>query len=82
MKRWHLPRIIHGYPATMKNLKNKLIQTIRSSIPVSLQLNGRTFYDIPLLEVNLGDRRDFQLIIGLKFLACYGIILDCADTRL
>jgi hypothetical protein len=34
------------------------------------------------LEVNFGDRRDFQLIIGLKFLAYYGIILDCADIRL
>jgi hypothetical protein len=43
----------------MKNLENKPIQTIRSFIPVSLQLNERTFYDIPLLEVNLGDRRDF-----------------------
>jgi hypothetical protein len=34
------------------------------------------------LEINLGDRRNFQLIIGLKFLAYYGIILDCADIRL
>jgi hypothetical protein len=82
MKRWHLPRIIYGYPAIMKGLENKPIQTIRSFIPISLQLNGRTFYDTPLLEVNLGDYRNFQLIIGLKFLACYSITLDCADTRL
>jgi hypothetical protein len=82
MKRWHLPRIIHDHLAIIKNLKNKPIQTIRSFIPVLLQLNGRIFYDILLLEVNLGDCRNFQLIIGLKFLACYGITLDCADIRL
>jgi hypothetical protein len=82
MERWHLPRIIHDHPAIMKGLENKPIQTIRSFIPVSLQLNGRIFYDTPLLEVNLGDCRDFQLIIGLKFLACYGITFDCADIRL
>jgi hypothetical protein len=34
------------------------------------------------LEVNFGDRRNFQLIIGLKFLAYYGITFDCADIRL
>jgi hypothetical protein len=82
MERWHLPRIIHGHPAIMKGLENKPIQTIRSFILVSLQLNGRTFYDTPLLEINLGDRRDFQLIIGLKFLIYYNITFDCADTRL
>jgi hypothetical protein len=35
-----------------------------------------------LLETNLGDRRDFQLIIGLRFLAHYQINLYCADRRL
>jgi hypothetical protein len=82
MEGWHLPRIIHGHSAIVKGLENKPIQTIRSFIPISLQLNGRTFYDTPLLEVNFGDRCDFQLIIGLKFLACYGITLDCANIRL
>jgi hypothetical protein len=82
MERWHLPRTIYGHPATIKGLKNKPIQTIRSFIPVLLQLNGRTFYDTPLLEINLGNRRDFQLIIGLKFLAYYGIAFDCANIRL
>jgi hypothetical protein len=66
----------------VKDLENKPIQTIRSFIPVLLQLKGRIFYDISLLEVNFGYRRDFQLITGLKFLACYSITLDCADIRL
>jgi hypothetical protein len=49
---------------------------------VSLQFNERIFRDIPLLEVNLGDRSDFQIIIGLKFLARYNITLDCANKKL
>jgi hypothetical protein len=49
---------------------------------VLLQFNGRIFRDIPLLEVNLGDRNNFQMIIGLKFLVRYNIILDCANKNL
>jgi hypothetical protein len=82
MKRWHQPRTIHGHPAIVKNLENKPIQTIRSFIPMLLQLSGRTFYNTPLLEINLSDRCNFQLIIRLKFLACYSITLDCADIKL
>jgi hypothetical protein len=82
IKRWRLPRITHDHPAIIKELENKPIQTIRNSIPVSLQLNGRTFYDTLLLEMNLGDRSDFQMIVGLKFLARYNIILDCANKKL
>jgi hypothetical protein len=40
------------------------------------------FKNTPLLEINLGDRRDFQLIIGLRFLAYYQINFHCADIRL
>jgi hypothetical protein len=32
--------------------------------------------------MNLGDRSDFQIIVGLKFLARYNIILDCANKKL
>jgi hypothetical protein len=32
--------------------------------------------------MNLGDRNNFQIIIGLKFLARYNIILDCANKKL
>jgi hypothetical protein len=66
----------------MKKLENKPIQIIRNSIPISLQLNERTFYDILFLEMNLGDRSDFQMIINLKFLARYNITLDCANKKL
>jgi hypothetical protein len=40
------------------------------------------FKNTPLLETNLGDRRDFQLIIGLRFLAHHQINFHCADRRL
>jgi hypothetical protein len=40
------------------------------------------FKNTPLLETDLGDRRDFQLIISLRFLAHYQINLYCADRRL
>jgi hypothetical protein len=40
------------------------------------------FKNTPLLETNLGDRRDFQLIIGLRFLVHHQINLYCADRRL
>jgi hypothetical protein len=82
VKRWRLPRITHNHPAIMKELENKPIQTIRNFIPVSLQLNERTFRDTPLLEMNLGNRSNFQIIIGLKFLARYNITLDCANKKL
>jgi hypothetical protein len=32
--------------------------------------------------MNLGDRSDFQMIVGLKFLARYNITLDCANKKL
>jgi hypothetical protein len=32
--------------------------------------------------MNLGNRSDFQMIIGLKFLARYNITLDCANKKL
>jgi hypothetical protein len=66
----------------MKKLENKLIQTIRNFISVLLQFNERTFRDISLLEMNLNDRSNFQIIIGLKFLARYNITLDCANKKL
>jgi hypothetical protein len=66
----------------MKKLENKLIQIIRNFIPVLLQFNKRIFRDIPLLEMNLGDRSNFQTIIGLKFLARYNITFDCANKKL
>jgi hypothetical protein len=34
------------------------------------------------LEVNLGDRSDFQMIVGLKFLARYNITFDCANKKI
>jgi hypothetical protein len=40
------------------------------------------FKNTPLLETNLGDRRNFQLIIGLRFLAHHQINLHCANRRL
>jgi hypothetical protein len=83
IKRWRLSRIIYNHPVIIKELENKLIQTIRNFIPVFLQLNERTFYDTPLLEMNLSDRSDFQMIVGLKFLARYNITtLDCANKKL
>jgi hypothetical protein len=82
IKRWRLSRTTYDHPAIIKKLENKLIQTIRNFIPVSLQFNERTFYDIPLLEMNLGDRSDFQMIVGLKFLARYNITLNCANKKL
>jgi hypothetical protein len=32
--------------------------------------------------MNLSDRSNFQIIIGLKFLARYNITLDCANKKL
>jgi hypothetical protein len=32
--------------------------------------------------MNLGDCSDFQIIVGLKFLARYNITLDCANKKL
>jgi hypothetical protein len=40
------------------------------------------FKNTPLLETDLSDRRNFQLIIGLRFLAYYQINLHCANKRL
>jgi hypothetical protein len=82
VKRWRLPRITHNHSAIVKKLENKLIQIIRNFIPVLLQFNKRIFRDIPLLEINLGDRNNFQIIISLKFLARYNITLDCANKKL
>jgi hypothetical protein len=82
VKRWRLPRIIHNYSAIVKKLENKPIQIIRNFISVLLQLNERTFRDTLLLKMNLSDRNNFQMIIGLKFLARYNITLDCANKKL
>jgi hypothetical protein len=40
------------------------------------------FKNAILLKTDLGDRRNFQLIIGFQFLAHYQINLHCADKRL
>jgi hypothetical protein len=40
------------------------------------------FKNTLLLETNLSDRRNFQLIIGLRFLAHHQINLYCANRRL
>jgi hypothetical protein len=40
------------------------------------------FKNTTLLETNHGDRRNFQLIIGLRFLAHHQINLHCANKRL
>jgi hypothetical protein len=82
VKRWRLSRITHNHFAIVKKLENKLIQTIRNFISVLLQFNERIFRDIPLLEMNLGDRNNFQMIIGLKFLARYNITFDCTNKKL
>jgi hypothetical protein len=58
------------------------MQQIQHSISVNFQIQGRMFKNTPLLETNLGDRRNFQLIIGLRFLVHYQINLHCADKRL
>jgi hypothetical protein len=77
-----LPRIIYDKPAIIKRLKNTLTQQIQHSVSVNFQIQGKMFKNTLLLETNLGDRRDFQLIIGLRFLAYYQINLYCADRRL
>ena len=79
---WSLPRTTYDKPAIVKGFENKPLQSIQTSIPANLQLSGRTFDNTPLLETNLGDRKDFQLIIGLRFLAHYSINLDCARRKL
>jgi hypothetical protein len=66
--RWKLPRIIYDKSAIIKRLKNILTQQIQHLVPVNFQIQGKMFKNTPLLETNLGDRRDFQLIIGLQFL--------------
>jgi hypothetical protein len=77
-----LPRTTYDKPAIIKKLKNTPTQQIQHSVPANLQIQGRMFKNTPLLETNLGDRRDFQLIIGLRFLAYHQINLYCADKRL
>jgi hypothetical protein len=63
--RWKLPRITYDKPAIIKGLKNTLTQQIQHSISANLQIQRKIFKNTPLLEINLGDRRNFQLIIGL-----------------
>jgi hypothetical protein len=60
-----LPRTIYDKPAIIKKLENTLTQQIQHSVFANLQIRGRMFKNTFLLETNLGDRRDFQLIIGL-----------------
>jgi hypothetical protein len=77
-----LPRVIYDKPAIIKGFKNTLTQQIQYSVFVNFQIQGKMFKNTLLLETNLGDRRDFQLIIGLRFLAHHQINLHCADRRL
>jgi hypothetical protein len=79
---WKLPRITYDKPAIIKGLENTLMQQIQHLVPANLQIQGRMFKNTLLLETNLGDRRDFQLIIGLRFLAYHQINLYCADRTL
>jgi hypothetical protein len=79
---WGLPRIIYDKPAIIKGLKNTLTQQIQHSVPVNFQIQEKMFKNTPLLETNLGDRRNFQLIIGFRFLARYQINFYCANKRL
>lgn len=81
-QQWDLKRTTYDQSAIIKGFENKEIQTINSSIPANLQVQGRTFRNSPLLEVDLGGRRDFQVIIGLRFLAANRIKLDCATKKL
>lgn len=37
---------------------------------------------IPFLEVDLGGRADFQIIIGIRFLAAHNLLVDCARSTL
>jgi hypothetical protein len=80
--RWKLPHIIYDKPAIIKRLENKLMQQIQHLVSVNFQIQGKMFKNTLLLETDLSDRRDFQLIIGLRFLAYYQINLYCADKRL
>jgi hypothetical protein len=56
---WKLPRTTYDKPAIIKGLKNTLTQQIQHSISANLQIQGKMFKNTPLLETNLGDRRDF-----------------------
>lgn len=56
---WSLPKTVYDKPVTVKGFENIAIQSIQSSITANFQIQGRTFYDTPLLETNLGDRQDF-----------------------
>jgi hypothetical protein len=77
-----LPRTTYDKPVIIKGLKNTPTQQIQHSVSANLQIQGKMFKNTLLLETNLGDRRDFQLIIGLRFLAHYQINFHCADKRL
>jgi hypothetical protein len=69
VKRWQLPVTKYSNSATVRGLENRPIQTIDSTIPVFMQLNGVIFQNTPVLQINLGERNNFHLIIGMKFLA-------------
>jgi hypothetical protein len=77
-----LPRITYDKPAIIKRLENTLTQQIQHSVSANFQIQGKMFKNTPLLETDLGDRRNFQLIIGLRFLVHHQINLHCADRRL
>jgi hypothetical protein len=69
VKRWQLPVTKYSNPAIVRGFENHPIQTIDSTIPVSMQLNGVIFQNTPILQINLGKRNNFQIIISMKFLA-------------
>jgi hypothetical protein len=49
VKRWQLLVTKYSNSATIRGLENRPIQTIDSTIPVSMQLNGVTFQNTPIL---------------------------------
>lgn len=81
-KAWSLPRTTYERPVTIKGFENRPVQVIDSSISADLQIRGRSFTNQPLLETDLGQRPEFQVIIGLRFLANYKLNLDCQRKRL
>jgi hypothetical protein len=69
VKRWQLLVTKYSNPAIIRGLENRPIQTIDSIIPISMQFNGIIFQNTPVLQINLKERNNFHLIIGIKFLA-------------
>lgn len=81
-QKWKLPYTTYDHGATVKGFQNKPIQRIDKSITTNLHLQGRRFPKMPFLVTDLGDRPDFQVIIGLRFLAYHRLLLDPRRRRL